>query len=45
MDEELKEKRFASFIQNPHRDFRVIIDLSQYRYFRVMATDGAFNSS
>ena len=45
MDEELKKERFASFIQNHHSDFSVIIDLSQYRYFGVMATDGTFNSS
>ena len=45
MDEELKEERLASFIQNLHSDFSVIVGLTQYRYFEVIETDGAFNSS
>ena len=40
MDGELNEEKLASFVHNRHRNFSVIVGLSQYRYFEVMATDG-----
>ena len=45
MDGELKEEKHASFFQNCHCNFSVIVCLSQYIYFGVMASNGTFNSS
>ena len=42
---ELKEEKHTLWTKNLQKGFSVIVGLSQYRYFGVMATDKIFNST